>query len=117
MYQRQGEVCGSIDLFFFEIKGCVSLTIGSVPDDDPAAKPLVAGVSLVSRSPALVEGSGTGRAIDGKLGDARDTGGAAAPLLRVPLDAVSYTHLNDEGRRTPTVVLEPAANSREWLTH
>jgi hypothetical protein len=82
-----GKVCGSIDLFFFEIKGCVSLTIGSEPDDDPAARPLVAGVSLVSRSPALVEGSGTGRAIDGKLGDALDTTAPAAPLITVPLDA------------------------------
>ena len=82
-----GRVCGSIDLFFFEIKGCVSLTIGSEPDDNPAARPLVAGVSLVSRSPALVEGSGTGRAIDGKLGDALDTTAPAAPLITVPLDA------------------------------
>ncbi len=82
-----GEVCGSIDLFFFEIKGCVSLTIGSEPDDDPTAKPLVSGVSLVSRSPALVEGTATDRAVDGKLGDARASG-AAGDLLRVPLDAI-----------------------------
>ena len=100
-----GEVCGSIDLFFFEIKGCVSLTIGSVPDDDPAAKPLVAGVSLVSRSPALVEGSGTGRAIDGKLGDARDTGGAAAPLLRVPLDAIPVITFDAAPTVAPNAVM------------
>ncbi|MFZ1285639.1 MAG: DUF6603 domain-containing protein [Candidatus Phosphoribacter sp.] len=95
-----GEVCGSIDLFFFEIRGCVSLTIGSEPDDDPAARPLVAGVSIVSRSPALVEGSATGRAIDGKIGDARDIGGPAAPLVTVPLDAIPVITFD----ATPTVV-------------
>lgn len=84
-----GEVCGSIDLFFFEIKGCVSLTIGDEPDDDPAAKPLVAGVTLTSRSPALVEGSATGRSVDGSLGDARDTTDPSTePLVTVPLDAI-----------------------------
>ena len=84
-----GEVCGSIDLFFFEIKGCVTLTIGDEPDDDPAAKPLVAGVNLTSRSPALVEGSATGRSVDGSLGDARDTAHPSVdPLLTVPLDAI-----------------------------
>jgi hypothetical protein len=84
-----GEVCGSIDLFFFEIKGCVSLTIGSEPADNPTAKPLVAGVSLVSRSPALVEGTATDRAVDATLGDARDTASTSTdPLLTVPLDAI-----------------------------
>jgi len=86
-----GEVCGSIDLFFFEIKGCVSLTIGSEPTDNPTAKPLVAGVSLVSRSPALVEGSAVDRAVDGTLGDAHDlakTLPAGQGLLVVPLDAI-----------------------------
>lgn len=89
-----GEVCGSVDLFFFEIKGCVSLTIGSEPDDDPAAKPLVAGVSLVSRSPALLEGTATDRAVDGSLGEARDTATSSAdPLLSVPLDVIPVVSL------------------------
>ena len=90
-----GEVCGSIDLFFFEIKGCVSLTIGSQPDDDPTAKPLVAGVSLVSRSPALLEGTATERAVDASLGDARSTTSSSAdPLLSVPLDAIPVITFN-----------------------
>lgn len=84
-----GEVCGSIDLFFFEISGCVTLTIGAEPDDNPVAKRLVAGVRLVSRSPALVEGSATGRAVDAKIGDAVDVAASAAtPLPVVPLDAI-----------------------------
>jgi hypothetical protein len=100
-----GEVCGSIDLFFFEIKGCVSLTIGAQPDDDPAALPLVAGVSLVSRSPALVEGSGTGRAIDGKLGDAHDTSAPAAPLITVPLDAIPVITFDAAPTVAPNAVM------------
>jgi large repetitive protein len=84
-----GEVCGSIDLFFFEIKGCVSLTIGAEPEDNPTAKPLVAGLALVSRSPALVEGTATERAIDAKIGDGVDTSASNPPALPVvPLDAV-----------------------------
>ena len=80
-----GEVCGKVDFFFFSVKGCVSLTIG---DDDPAPltpPPLVSGVSLVSRSPALVEGSAVDRAVDGVVGTAVAPGGA---LPAVPLDAV-----------------------------
>ena len=84
-----GEVCGSIDLFFFEIKGCVSLTIGAEPDDDPKAKPLVAGLSLVSRSPALVEGTATERAVDAKIGDGVDVADPASPPMPVvPIDAI-----------------------------
>ncbi len=84
-----GEVCGSVDLFFFEVKGCVSLTIGTAPVDNPTPVPLIAGVSLVSRSPALVEGSGTDRAIDGVLGQAADpTAEPAQPVPTVPIDAI-----------------------------
>lgn len=82
-----GEVCGKVDFFFFSVKGCVSLTLGSGPPDDPVAPPLVAGVKLVSRSPALVEGSAVDRAVDGTLADAVEVGEAGA-LPTVPLDAV-----------------------------
>jgi hypothetical protein len=82
-----GEVCGEVDFFFFSIKGCVSLTLGDTPPDDPVAPPLVAGVKLVSRSPALVEGTATDRAIDAVLADAIAAGKPDA-LPAVPLDAV-----------------------------
>lgn len=82
-----GRVCGKVEFFFFDIEGCVSLTLGSGPPADPVAPPLVAGVKLVSRSPALIEGSAVDRAVDGTLADAVVVG-AADPLPTVPLDAV-----------------------------
>ena len=75
-----GEVCGHVDFFFFSVGGCVSLTLGESPPDDPVAPPLVAGVSLVSRSPALVEGTATDRAVDGKLADAAASAVGPGPL-------------------------------------
>ena len=39
-----GEVCGSVDFFFFEVEGCVSLTIGNPTTPTPDPRPLVAGV-------------------------------------------------------------------------
>jgi large repetitive protein len=90
-----GEVCGKVDFFFFSVKGCVSFELGDDGVPDPEPPPLVAGVSLVSRSPALVEGSGTDRPIDGALGEAREVGPGGAPLDpdavdpdAVPLDVV-----------------------------
>jgi hypothetical protein len=84
-----GEVCGHVDFFFFSVGGCVSLTIGEEPDKTPVPRDLVAGVSLISRSPAKLEGTGTDRAIDGKLDDARSTTSTSTdPLPSVPLDAI-----------------------------
>ncbi len=82
-----GEVCGKVDLFFFDIEGCIELTIGESEPSPPAAPPLVAGVTLVSRSPALVEGSATDRVVDGALADALDEE-STEQLPTVPLDAV-----------------------------
>ncbi len=65
-----GEVCGKIDLFFFEIKGCVDFHIGEESKIFPPAPKLVTATSLVSRSPALVMGTGTDQGIDTKIGDA-----------------------------------------------
>ena len=82
-----GEVCGSVDFFFFEVKGCVELTIGDPTTPTPDPRPLIAGVSLISRTPALLEGTGAGAPIDGKLADAVDvTDGGELPT--VPLDAI-----------------------------
>lgn len=84
-----GSVCGHVDFFFFDVEGCVELTLGSddVPDPDP--EELVKGVVLISRSPALVEGAATDQPVDGKLADARDTSDPGAPAPDpVPLDAI-----------------------------
>ena len=85
-----GEVCGEVDFFFFSVKGCVSMTIeeGNLPQ--PIAPPLVSGVKLVSRSPALLEGSATDLPLDGALGDAvvLPIVNPAQALPEVPLDSV-----------------------------
>ena len=84
-----GKVCGHVDLFFFEIEGCLELTIGAEPDKTPVPRDLVAGVTLISRSPAKVEGSGVDRSVDGKIADARDTASTGTePVPAVPLDAI-----------------------------
>lgn len=82
-----GEVCGEVDFFFFSVKGCVSLTIGHEPDKTPIPKDLVAGVTLISRTPARLEGTGTSGSIEGKLADAVAAAGGQ-PSPSVPLDAV-----------------------------
>ncbi len=82
-----GEVCGSVDLFFFEISACLELTIGDLPPPEVPPEGLVGGVALVSRSPALVEGSATDRSVDGKLADAL-AAGDGGPLPRVPIDVI-----------------------------
>ncbi|HEY3436718.1 MAG TPA: hypothetical protein VGK35_03410, partial [Actinotalea sp.] len=99
-----GEVCGKVDFFFFSVEGCVSLTIG---DNNPAPlvpPPLVSGVSLVSRSPALVEGTAVDRAVDGVIGTAVATG-APGDLPSVPLDAVPVVLFSTGARVAPGNVI------------
>ncbi len=84
-----GKVCGKVSFFFFSVQGCCELEIGGEPDPMLEPVPLVAGVTLISRSPALVEGSGTQRQIDGSLGEAHDVDGPSdAATPSVPLDAI-----------------------------
>jgi hypothetical protein len=80
----RGEVCGSVDLWFTEIEGCVDITIGTEPGlPDPL--PLASALSLQSHSPALVEGQGTDSAVDASLGIAHNVGEV---VNAVPLDAI-----------------------------
>ena len=87
-----GEICGEIDLFFFSIKGCVDFHIGENAAIIPAAPALVRAVTLVSRSPALVVGTGVDRGIDAKIGDAlqqsTQPADSAEGLPVVPIDAI-----------------------------
>ena len=86
-----GKACGHVDFFFFSVEGCVSITI-----NDPNAKPglpdLVQKLSLKSRSPALLVGTGVDRPIDTSLGQGVEQGTAPAindPRLPVvPIDSV-----------------------------
>ena len=80
----KGEVCGSVDLWFTEIEGCVGISIGD-PNPLPNPLPLALGLSLQSHSPGLVEGQATDGPIDASLGVADDVGEI---VTDVPLDAI-----------------------------
>ena len=85
-----GEVCGKLDLFFFSIEGCVDFHIGETEVIEPEPPLLFAGATIVSRTPALVEGTGVDRGIDAKLGDMFHEGvdDAEKPVPVVPIDAI-----------------------------
>ncbi|MBU1378540.1 MAG: hypothetical protein KKE02_15335 [Alphaproteobacteria bacterium] len=87
-----GEICGEVDLFFFSVKGCVDFHIGEPNAIVPAAPDLVRAVSIVSRSPALVVGTGVDKGIDSKIGDALRQDAQPAPdaegLPVVPIDSI-----------------------------
>ncbi|MCB5185576.1 hypothetical protein LG201_10215 [Methylobacillus gramineus] len=100
-----GEVCGEVDLFFFTIKGCVDFHLGENSAIVPIAPDLVRSVTLVSRSPALVVGTGVDRGIDAKIGDALKQPAPPAlnakKLVTVPIDAIPVITMSatpfDEG--------------------
>ncbi len=95
-FSAHGQACGHVDFFFFEVSGCVEIDINS---DPPAAKmpALVEKLSLKSRSPALLQGTGVDRGIDTSLGEAVR---GAMPALNdpnlpiVPIDAVPVISMN-----------------------
>ncbi|WP_299046105.1 hypothetical protein [uncultured Tateyamaria sp.] len=90
-----GEVCGELDLFFFSIKGCVDFHIGEDSKILPPPPDLFAGAVLVSRTPALAEGTGVDRGIDSKIGDMPR--GSSQPANEdmpvVPIDAIPVLSL------------------------
>lgn len=85
-----GEVCGELDLFFFTLKGCVDFHIGEENKILPPAPRLVTAASLVSRSPALAQGTGVDRGIDSKIGDMVAAAVQPPPGLmpEAPIDAI-----------------------------
>ena len=87
-----GDICGEIDLFFFSIEGCVSFHLGASSVPQLPAPSLVRDLKLISRSPALVLGTGTGRPIDGAIGTAPQTPGPDVPV--VPIDAIPVLMLS-----------------------
>ncbi len=86
-----GKACGHVDFFFFSVEGCVSITIND-PNDKPGLPDLVQKLSLKSRSPALLVGTGVDRPIDTSLGEGVEQDNAPAgndPRLPVvPIDSV-----------------------------
>lgn len=93
-YYVHGEICGRVEFFFFDVEGCVEFSLGSDITPPPVAPPLVEGVALVHRSPALVEGSGTDGPIDGVLGKALETGQVGDAPEPVPLDAIPVVNFS-----------------------
>ena len=89
-YHRiSGDICGEVDFFFFSVSGCVSFSLGDSTISVPDPPDLVSALKLVSRSPALVTGTGVDRPIDGGLADGI-SGGDSNPggLKIVPVDAI-----------------------------
>ena len=93
----EGEVCGSIDLFFFDIEACIDFRLEDNSPPDISIPDLLAGLSLVSRSPALVHGTAADQAVDAAIGDAiqssTEPNWASLPADqqaagRVPIDAI-----------------------------
>ncbi|MEZ6062524.1 MAG: hypothetical protein R3C19_19450 [Planctomycetaceae bacterium] len=84
-----GEVCGKVSFFFFSVKGCVGVHIGSGSHSLPAPD-LINGVFLQSHAPVIAAGQGGERPIDGSLGNAIDaaTNPADADLPQVPIDSL-----------------------------
>ncbi|URI08560.1 hypothetical protein MW290_23555 [Aquincola tertiaricarbonis] len=91
-----GQACGHVSLLFFEIEGCVDITI-SGPKKSAVMPVLVDKLSLKSRSPALLAGTGVDRGIDASLGDALATTDLPAladgRLPIVPIDCVPIVAL------------------------
>ncbi|OJV41721.1 MAG: hypothetical protein BGO25_18850 [Acidobacteriales bacterium 59-55] len=89
-YHRiHGEICGKVDFFFFSVSGCVSFTLGdsTIPIPDPP--PLVTSLKLISRSPALVTGTGVDKPIDSGLADGVPGNDSNPGNLKVvPIDAI-----------------------------
>lgn len=84
-----GKACGHVSLLFFEVSGCVEITISS-PNPTAPMPTLVEKLSLQARSPALAQGTGVDRGIDVSLGRATEAGtypgDQAVPV--VPIDAI-----------------------------
>lgn len=94
-FSVRAQVCGEVDFFFFSVKGCVTLKLGDDSLPPPVPEPLIRALSLHSRSPALLSGSGTDRSVDGSLGtafhfeDGNFVGdGPNAVMPVVPIDAI-----------------------------
>ena len=86
-----GKACGHVSFLFFDVSGCVEISLSTGGDTSTPIPQLVTKVSLQSRSPALAQGTGVDRGIDVSLGDALDSDtmpGAGASLPVVPVDAI-----------------------------
>jgi len=86
-----GIACGHVSFLFFEVSGCVEITISS-PEPVAPMPTLVEKVSLQARSPALAQGTGVDRGVDTSLGTGMEQPtrpSASDPNLPVvPIDSI-----------------------------
>lgn len=84
-----GQACGHVSLLFFEVSGCVHVSI-SGPKPTAAIPTLVEKLSLQSRSPALAQGTGVDKGIDVSLGRAveQDARPSDDSMPVVPIDSI-----------------------------
>ncbi|PZX55353.1 hypothetical protein LV84_02491 [Algoriphagus ratkowskyi] len=100
-----GKVCGSIDLWFFEISACIGVEIG---DEGYEVEPpkLVRGLYLQSFSPVLNSGQGSIKPIDASLGNGEEITLGAIPseLIKVPIDTLPVIQFHASPRIASTFV-------------
>lgn len=103
-----GEACGKVSFLFFDIEGCVEITISGPEKSSPMPK-LVDKVSLKSRSPALLTGTGVDKGIDVSLGDAvvRASPPPTSDLAHiiVPIDAIPVVSMTLTPDVAPSLVV------------
>ena len=84
-----GDICGEVDFLFFSVSGCVHFTLSATIVPIPNPPNLVKALKLISRSPALVVGTGVDKPIDASLADAVESNTQpTSGLPVVPIDAV-----------------------------
>jgi len=89
-FQFTATVCGKVEFLFFDVEGCVTMSFGRGEPVPPPTPRLIRKLSLMSASPALLQGTGADRPIDASLGDAVE--GEGALVLSVPIDTVPVIH-------------------------
>ena len=91
-----GIACGHVSFLFFEVSGCVEITISS-PEPVAPMPTLVDKVSLQARSPALAQGTGVDRGVDVSLGTGMEQptqpSATDANLPVVPIDSIPIISL------------------------
>lgn len=122
--QIKGDICGKVEFLFFDIEGCVHFELGDDVTLPPPSPSLLEGVKFVSRSPALVMGSGVDKGIDSTLADAVRGDTEPANLPVVPIDAIpslmmSQPPLSEAGLKFKGQAIEstPEPPIDGWVQH
>lgn len=121
--QISGEICGKVEFLFFSIEGCVGFSLGDSAGAVPPPPPLMKSMKLISRSPALVLGTGVDKPIDSGLADGVPGEDATPPdLPEVPIDAIPTLLMNQPPLQDPalrfmgqTIGSTPQAPADGWV--